>query len=105
MKKLWHLWALALGEKAHKKDDVADRVAIVRSIIFTTYLITNCFIVAGVIRHWNDKQTIYIEIHENSNSQQNPHTERWDGLGMDGNTRVENLYHTTAISSKNGEFE
>lgn len=55
MKKLWHLWALALGEKAHKKDDVADRVAIVRTIIFTTYLITNVFIVAGVIRHWNDK--------------------------------------------------
>jgi hypothetical protein len=55
MKKLWHLWALALGEKAHKKDDVADLVAIVRTIIFTTYLITNMFIVAGVIRHWNDE--------------------------------------------------
>jgi hypothetical protein len=55
MKHLWHLWALALGEKAHKKDDVADRVAIVRTIIFVTYLITNCFIIAGVVRHWNDK--------------------------------------------------
>ncbi len=55
MKKLWHLWALALGEKAHKKDDVADRVAIVRTIIFATYLITNVFIVAGVVRHWNDE--------------------------------------------------
>jgi hypothetical protein len=55
MKKLWHLWALALGEKAHKKDDVADRVAIVRTIIFATYLITNMFIVAGVVRHWNDE--------------------------------------------------
>lgn len=54
MKHLWHLWALALGEKAHKKDDVADRVAIVRTIIFVTYLITNCFIIAGVVRHWND---------------------------------------------------
>ena len=55
MKKLWHLWALALGEKAHKKDDVADRVAIVRTIIFVTYFITNAFIVAGVVRHWNDQ--------------------------------------------------
>lgn len=44
-----------MGQKAHKKDDVADRVAIVRTIIFTTYLITNAFIVAGVIRHWNDE--------------------------------------------------
>lgn len=105
MKKLWHLWALALGEKAHKKDDVADRVAIVRTIIFTTYLITNCFIVAGVIRHWNDEQTIYIEIHENSNNPQNSYTERWDGLGMGGNTRAENVYHTATVNSHNGEFE
>jgi hypothetical protein len=55
MKKLWHLWALALGEKAHKKDDVADRVAIVRTIIFVTYFVTNAFIIAGVVRHWNDQ--------------------------------------------------
>jgi hypothetical protein len=55
MKNLWHLWALALGQKAHKKDDVADRVAIVRTVIFLSYLITNMFIVAGVIRHWNDE--------------------------------------------------
>jgi hypothetical protein len=55
MKQLWHLWALALGQKAHKKDDVADRVAIVRTIIFVTYFVTNMFIVAGVIRHWNDE--------------------------------------------------
>jgi hypothetical protein len=55
MKNLWHLWALALGQKAHKKDDVADRVAIVRTVIFLSYLITNCFIIANTIRHWNDK--------------------------------------------------
>jgi hypothetical protein len=55
MKTIWRLWAKAIGEKAHKKDDVADRVAIIRTIIFATYLITNAFIVAGVIRHWNDE--------------------------------------------------
>lgn len=44
-----------MGEKAHKKDAVADRVAIVRTIIFVTYFITNAFIVAGVVRHWNDQ--------------------------------------------------
>jgi hypothetical protein len=101
----WRLWAKAIGEKAHKKDHVADKVAILRTIIFTTYLVTNCFIVAGVIRHWNDKQTINIEIYETSNSQQNPHTERWDSLGMDGNTRVENVYHTSTVKTSNGEFE
>jgi hypothetical protein len=52
---MWRLWAKALGEKAHKKDLIADQVAIIRTIIFLTYLITNFFIVAGVIRHWNDE--------------------------------------------------
>jgi len=54
MKSLWRLWAKALGEKAHRKDHVADQIAVIRTIIFASYLITNAFIVAGVIRHWND---------------------------------------------------
>ena len=54
MRSLWRLWAKALGEKAHKKDHVADQVAIIRTFILLTYFITNCFIIAGVIRHWND---------------------------------------------------
>jgi hypothetical protein len=59
---VWRLWAKSLGEKAHKKDQVADQVALIRTFIFSTYLITNCFIVAGVVRHWNDKPVeIYIE--------------------------------------------
>lgn len=51
----WRVWALSLGEKAGRDDIEADRVAIVRTVIFSTYLITNIFIVAGVIRHWNDE--------------------------------------------------
>ena len=59
---MWRLWAKAIGEKAHKKDHVADQVALIRTIIFASYLITNMFIVAGVIRHWNDEPVqIYIE--------------------------------------------
>lgn len=54
MKTNWRIWAKALGEKAHKKDRIADQVTSVRTVIFFTYLITNCFIVAGVVRHWND---------------------------------------------------
>lgn len=64
MKIIWRLWAKAIGEKAHKKDNIADKVALIRTFIFATYLITNCFIVAGVIRHWNDETEILIEIHE-----------------------------------------
>jgi len=59
---LWRLWAKSLGRKAGKNDREADYVAVVRSFIFITYFITNCFIVAGVIRHWNDEQPIYIHI-------------------------------------------
>ena len=53
---LWRWWAKALGEKACKDDRQSDRIALIRTLIFTTYLITNAFIVAGVIRHWNDNQ-------------------------------------------------
>lgn len=56
LEQMWRLWAKALGEKAHKKDHVADQVALVRTVIFLTYLVTNVFIIAGVIRHWNDVQ-------------------------------------------------
>jgi hypothetical protein len=53
MKKLWRIWAKALGEKAGATDDEADRIAVIRSIIVLSYITTNCFIVAGVLRHWN----------------------------------------------------
>jgi hypothetical protein len=53
-KNIWRWWAKALGEKATKNDREADKIAYIRTIIFATYLITNCFIVAGVVRHWND---------------------------------------------------
>jgi hypothetical protein len=61
-KNVWRWWAKALGEKASKCDRESDTIAIIRSFIFATYLITNAFIVAGVIRHWNDKQSIEIYI-------------------------------------------
>ena len=51
---MWRLWCKALGEKASHHDREADNVACIRTIIFLTYLITNLFICAGVIRHWND---------------------------------------------------
>jgi len=33
-------------------DAEADRIAIIRTLIVACYIITNLFIVAGVIRHW-----------------------------------------------------
>ena len=52
---MWRWWAKALGEKASKCDKESDTIALIRTFIFTTYLITNCFIIAGVVRHWNDQ--------------------------------------------------
>ena len=56
----WTIWAKALGEKAFYTNSsqqwhanrFADKVAIVRTCIVLLYIITNCFIIAGVIRHW-----------------------------------------------------
>ena len=53
MKKFWHYWAKALGEKTHDEDDEADRVALIRTGIVLFYVLTNMFIIASVIRHWN----------------------------------------------------
>jgi len=55
MKTIWRLWAKALGEKATKDDREADHVSYIRTVIFFTYLITNLFIISGVVRHWNDE--------------------------------------------------
>ena len=49
---MWRLWAKALGEKHGRTDSEADTIAIIRSIIVGCYIITNLFIIAGVIRHW-----------------------------------------------------
>ena len=46
----WRWWAKALGEKASKCDKESDRIALIRTFIFATYFITNCFIIYGVIR-------------------------------------------------------
>lgn len=61
-KNAWRLLAKALGEKASKCDKEADKVALIRFVMFLSILITNCFIVANAIRHWNDKTEVYLII-------------------------------------------
>jgi len=52
LRKLWRLWAKALGRKDGITDTESDRVALIRTLIVLSYIITNMFIIAGVIRHW-----------------------------------------------------
>lgn len=47
----------ALGEKSHPHcNKTADRVAFIRLMITLQILITNFFIIANAIRHWNNNQ-------------------------------------------------
>lgn len=50
--RMWRIWAKALGQKEGKSNQEADRIAMIRTLIVAFYIITNCFIIAGVIRHW-----------------------------------------------------
>ena len=56
MKKFLDIWKYSLGSFSDEKTQPYDNyVAGVRTIILVSYLVTNCFIVAGVIRHWNNQ--------------------------------------------------
>ena len=37
-----------------KTNPFDNYVAIIRTVIFVSYMVTNIFIVSGVIRHWNN---------------------------------------------------
>ena len=75
IKKWWRVWAKALGEKSGKSDKEADFIAIIRTLIFTQLVITNCFIIAGNIRHWNDNVPVESNLTINSNVTRGTHYE------------------------------
>ncbi len=58
---MWRLWAKALGEKASADNKEADKVALIRTIIVLIYVLTNIFIIAGIVKHWNDSNQQNIE--------------------------------------------
>ena len=63
---MWRIWAKALGEKYGRTDREADTIAGIRTLIFISYLVTNLFIISGVIRHWNDVPTERLPIQHKS---------------------------------------
>ena len=55
MSKFWKIWKYALGsfnDETTKKYD--NWICAIRTIIMIQLVVTNCFIVGGNIRHWND---------------------------------------------------
>ena len=52
MRKLWRIWAKALGEKASTDDSEADVIAGIRTLIVIVNFITCFFIKANIIHNW-----------------------------------------------------
>ena len=62
MKKLWRIWAKALGRKDGRDDREADIIACIRTFILVSYMVTNVAIVANAVRHWNDNSSNCVSI-------------------------------------------
>jgi len=60
-KPMWRIWCKALGQKEGRSKEEADLIAVVRTAILLCYLATNCFIIAGVARHWNAQSSSQCE--------------------------------------------
>ena len=58
---MWKIWCKALGQKEGKNNREADAVAVIRTLILLGYMITNSFIVAGVVRHWNSNVPVSVD--------------------------------------------
>ena len=55
MKIILRIWKYSIGSFSDDKTEPYDNyVAAIRTLIFVSYMVTNTFIVSGVIRHWNN---------------------------------------------------
>ena len=54
MKRIWRLWANALGQKYGVNDNEADFVALIRTLIVIVGLTVNIMIGIGIVKHWHD---------------------------------------------------
>ena len=61
MRRIWTIWKYSLGSFSDDKTEPYDNYVVgIRTVIFVSYLITNCFIISGVIRHWNSSPSCVI---------------------------------------------
>jgi len=62
MKEILLVWKYSLGSFSDSKTEKYDNwIALVRTVIFVSYMVTNCFICAGVIRHWNSNVPVSVD--------------------------------------------
>ena len=51
-----------MGSFSDSKTEKYDNwIALVRTVIFVSYMVTNSFIIAGVIRHWDSNRTVSVD--------------------------------------------
>ena len=72
-KTIWRWWAKALGEKPSHCDRESDTIAWIRTFIFISYLVTNLFIISGVVRHWNDGIERVVEFDQSEQKKSHRH--------------------------------
>jgi len=54
VKEFLRVWKYSLGSFSDSKTERYDNwIALIRTVIFVSYMVTNCFICAGVVRHWD----------------------------------------------------
>tara|TARA_R100000406_G_scaffold51487_1_gene34963 strand:- start:32 stop:238 length:207 start_codon:yes stop_codon:yes gene_type:complete len=62
MKEILLVWKYSLGSFSDSKTEKYDNwIALVRTVIFVSYMVTNSFIVAGVVRHWDSNRTVSVD--------------------------------------------
>jgi hypothetical protein len=62
VKEILLVWKYSLGSFSDSKTEKYDNwIALVRTVIFVSYMVTNSFIVAGVIRHWDANRTVSVD--------------------------------------------
>ena len=67
MKEILLVWKYSLGSFSDSKTEKYDNwIALVRTVIFVSYMVTNSFIVAGVVRHWNSNVPVSVVTHSTS---------------------------------------
>jgi hypothetical protein len=62
MKEILRVWKYSLGSFSDSKTERYDNwIASIRTVIFVSYMVTNSFIVAGVVRHWDDVLNVSVD--------------------------------------------
>jgi len=62
MKEILLVWKYSLGSFSDSKTEKYDNwIALVRTVIFVSYMVTNSFIVAGVVRHWDANVSVSVD--------------------------------------------